>query len=199
MRHNDLGTIKANWLLIITSMCLYFGGFIAPVYGAVSKEAPVLPAMEGDVMSAYQTLLTTETFAGSQIGYDGHLSEQVRAFRLLLAQDSAREIFRQLFQDAGVAGQLYALSGLYLVDREYFNGALEIMRAQSSTVVRTQFGCLGGSMTVGEVLQSQAPNAVRLAPGQSVSSWLQAHDGTGELDIIGGGYPAEFSVGFSSR
>jgi hypothetical protein len=158
---------------------------------ALGEPAPQLTSEEA--AQAYRELLTTEVFAGDRVGPGAELSDQVRAFRVLMRQPEAARIFRALFRDATHAGKLYALCGLYHHDRSYFTTARAAMRPDESVMIQTQFGCMRRAKRAGEIIESHAPNAIRLSPGQTVLEWLQANGGSGELDIVGGGYPTSFA------
>ena len=146
-----------------------------------------------EAIEAYRVLVATEVFADRAVGYSGTLSDQVRAFRVLMARPNAGAIFNTLFRDATNAGKLYALCGLYHHDRTAFAAARAAMFPLASVRVRTQFGCMGGSEPIGALIESNEPNAVRLAPGQTLEQWLNANGGSGVYDIAGGGYPVSFA------
>ena len=73
----------------------------------------------------FWVLLEARTFGDAVPREPDRVSEQVVAWRLLLAQSDAGQAFGALFQEAAdPSGQLYALCGLWLTDREAFNRAL---------------------------------------------------------------------------
>ena len=158
----------------------------------LSSDVPQL-LQSADAIEAYRVLVVTEVFADRAVGYAGALSDQVRAFRTLMARPNAAAIFNALFRDATNAGKLYALCGLYHYNRAGFAGARAAMVPLASVQIRTQFGCMGGTEAIGVLVESSAQNAVRLAPGQTLEQWLTANGGSGVFDIVGGGYPVSFA------
>jgi hypothetical protein len=113
----------------------------------------------------------TESFADVAIGLGGAPSAEVCAFSILMREPDAAQVFVRLVREAGDAGQLYALSGLYLLDHDRYS--LELPKYESSQAyVSTVFGCIVGGMKVSELVHATAP---------------------GELDIAGGGYPERFA------
>jgi hypothetical protein len=121
--------------------------------------------------NALHILETTDRFADIAIGEGGSPSPEVCAFVILIKEPDAMQLFRALMDRAGLAGQLYALSGFYLLNRDLY--ASEVVRYESnSTVVDSAMGCIVSSMKVSEI--------------------LHAPDEHG-LDIAGGGYPKRFA------
>lgn len=120
---------------------------------------------------ALHVLENTERFADIAIGYAGAPSAEVCAFGILVKEDDAVPVFERLLTDAGMAGQLYALAGLYLLDHGRY--AQVVGRYETSeTYVSTMFGCIIGGMKAGEIVHAS---------------------GHRELDIAGGGYPKRFA------
>ena len=128
---------------------------------------------EMDRVAAMDTLLHTDTFADEQVGYEQAVSRQVEAFRVLLEQPDAAEAFASLLERGGTAGQLYALCGLYVTDRERFDKASP-QYIKSDQFVRRAAGGLVWTSPVADVV------------GRSQL------DGSGR-DIVGGGYPRAFA------
>ncbi|MEO0858598.1 MAG: hypothetical protein AAFY55_17270 [Bacteroidota bacterium] len=149
-----------------------------------------------DPRAAFALLLNTRTFASSHVGFAGMPSEQYEAFNTLLRRPDAPEVFRALLRRAYPAGQLYALSGLYLTDRTAFDSVVGDYEASQDSV-STQMGCVGDLTPVAEIVRH--PRGIRLAEGQSLAEWYEANHGDGwrtiepsevyEYDIIGGAWP----------
>jgi hypothetical protein len=114
---------------------------------------------------AQRLLLRTDCFAGPLVGYGGEVSRQVRAFGRLLAEPDAPAAFRDLVQRGQIAGQLYGLCGLYLLDREQFRQVVEPYRNNSQDVL-CFFGCLMYRNSIQSIV----------------------------VDIIGGRYPKAFEI-----
>jgi len=150
-----------------------------------------------DTAKAYNVLLHTDTFYGPAVGAAGIVPETVFAFLSLLQTSEAKERFSSLLEEGTLAGQLYALCGLYIIDHEFFKEAVEQYRHLDSEV-RTMFGCIASHCKVAELIESASPGAVRLGyPNQSLEEWRKDHQGLVEeygfeLDILGGGYTAVF-------
>lgn len=108
----------------------------------------------------------------------------------------ATEAFKVLLERGRLAGQLYALAGLFFTDRTYFDSVIE-QYAESRRRVTTFFGCIMSETPVVEIVRH--PNGIRLAQGQTLAEWYEQHYGEGwerlepaevfELDIVGGGWP----------
>lgn len=143
---------------------------------------------------ALQTLLTAEVFEDVRVGYAGQLSTNVRALRVLYASPEAKTLLVKLGQEGSTVGQLYAAIGLHDLDKAAAAQVRQVLRGKSEQHVLSQMGCLGGGFKVGELLERQEPDAVRLQPGQSLEDWFKAHK-SGRLDIAGGGYSASFLHG----
>jgi hypothetical protein len=146
---------------------------------------------------AYDTLVVAKRFEDVAIGYAGDLSVLVKAFRELLKQPQADVAFKSLLKEATLPGQLYALCGVYYTDHSFFLTVIKDYKNRSDYVM-TLFGCLGGDIPVSEIVESKAPNVVRLSsPKQTISEWLRKNQAVTKkgyfLDIVGGGYPSRFN------
>jgi hypothetical protein len=120
---------------------------------------------------AVYILSTTDVFADVAIGIGGSPSAEACAFITVARQQDASSLFNELLHHAKLAGQLYALCGLYLFDKPTFE--TEVHRyQQSAQEVATSIGCIVSGETVGELVQS---TDVR------------------NLDISRGGYPNRFA------
>ena len=145
---------------------------------------------------AYDTLVVAKRFEDEFIGFAAQPSVLVKAYRELLKQPQADVAFKSLLKEATLPGQLYALCGIYYTDHSFFLTVIEEYKNKSD-YVGTLFGCLGGDMPVSEIVESKAPNVVRLSsPKQTISEWLTKNRAVTKkgylLDIVGGGYPSTF-------
>ncbi|MGE3167031.1 MAG: hypothetical protein AB7O52_19160 [Planctomycetota bacterium] len=122
--------------------------------------------------AAFEILLNTRVFARSCDGgppLKGAFkpSPQSAAFAELCREEGARDIFLDLIERAHVAGQLYGLCGLYLVDREEF-----IRRLPTYVSLHTRIyfanGCIHSFVAVADIVRAD-----------------------GHEDISGGEIPAE--------
>ena len=80
-------------------------------------------------------------FKNSAVGYGGITPDEVHEFRCILKRPDARTIFDQLLNEATLAGKLYALSGLYITDKTYFENIVGKYRL-NTTEVMTMYGCV---------------------------------------------------------
>jgi len=74
-----------------------------------------------------------------------------RAFNILLGDPLASEVFQELASSATVHGQLYGLSGLYLVNREKL-AELVPEFADNSTPIELQVGCIPTPVRMSELI-----------------------------------------------
>jgi hypothetical protein len=145
---------------------------------------------------AFKTLLGAERFENVAIGPAGELSKYVEAYRVLLKEQLRANAFKELLQKATMAGQLYALAGLYDADNAYFQSVVAKYK-DSKEKVQSMDGCLFGISTVGLIVFLDKPNTVRLSsPSQPFSEWKQkaniSKDQGFMIDISGGGYSLFF-------
>jgi hypothetical protein len=81
-------------------------------------------------------------FAVGGIGERRDMSEGERSLRALLRQSDAQEELAELLGSASPAGQMYALVGLRVRDRDAFDRALSGF-AMREDIVSTVTGCFG--------------------------------------------------------
>lgn len=139
--------------------------------GSAQPSSTAAKAM--DRTAALSELLGTETFADEFVGYEQVTSRQVEAFRVLLDQPDAAEVFTELLERGSTAGQLYALCGLYLTDREQFEAALPSYLESEQSVRRAAGGLVWTSPVAEVVGRSRLDQAGR--------------------DIVSGAYPRAFA------
>lgn len=151
---------------------------------------------------AFQILLSAPRFEGTLVGRGLQLSEFVAAYRVLLEEEKRVEALKLLLEKATIAGQLYALSGLFDTDYDFFLSAVEKYKVSNESVY-TISGCIGRYKQVREIVFLDNPNTVRLSsPTQSFEQWLKkAKVNINEVtvDISGGGYPMGFRGKSSDR
>ena len=151
---------------------------------------------------AFQTLLSAFRFEATHVGRANQLSKLVAAYRVLLEEEKRVEALKLLLEKATIAGQLYALSGLFDTDYNFFLSAVEKYKVSDESV-ETISGCIGNYKKVREIVFLDNPNTVRLSSStQSFDEWLKkAKVGVNEVmvDISGGGYPMFFRGRSSDR
>jgi hypothetical protein len=128
------------------------------------RQAVKTPRLSAEGEQAYAVLLIQERFEGRAIGYAGFTSQAVTALRTLLVEKNAAAAFRSLLTRATLAGQLYALCGLYFADPKQL--LIEVQPYRSLKVpVLTLFGCLGGGRSaekiVEHIVDGTLPNGLR--------------------------------------
>ena len=141
--------------------------------------------------AAYNDLLKAEVFETGRVGFAGTLSSQVINLNTLLAEKDAAAALGSLLAGATDAGRLYALSGLYYVDRASFDAGAARLKDSEATV-RVLNGCLMSDEKVGKIVESTAANVAIIKPGQTMREFWESNAGGFELDIAHGGYPATF-------
>jgi len=100
----------------------------------------MIPELGPAGKDAFALLLHTAEFSGPTVGAIGITPDSVYAFRVLLSEPSSLEVFRILVQEASLAGQLYGLAGLYLLDELAFQSAHERFQHRREPVM-THAGC----------------------------------------------------------
>jgi hypothetical protein len=173
-------------------LCLFF--LLATKVSIVSQPSNPL---NDEGKKAYDILVIAEQFEDAFIGEAGHPSKLVKAYRELLKQPQSDVVFKRLLKEATLAGQLYALCGIYFTDHIFFLSMVEGYKNKRD-YVETQSGCIISRLPVREIVEIKAPNVVRLAQlEQPIDEWRRANKAVTKkgylLDIVGGGYPSRFA------
>ncbi|MEX0777954.1 MAG: hypothetical protein WD042_19805 [Phycisphaeraceae bacterium] len=101
---------------------------------------------------AYRILAITPEFSGTAIGIAPAPSLQSHCINALLYEPDSAEVFEALRHRGTLAGQLYALCGLYLCDRQHFNALVPRYRAMDATVTAFTGGCVGDATSVRDIV-----------------------------------------------
>lgn len=184
MRRTMLLLLGISWMLLAA-------GQVAAQAPPESGQAVARGVRVQDANKAWEKLKRATVFEDVKVGEGGELSENVAALRILSASPGAQEALRRLAREAGTVGKLYAAIGLYEHDKAGFAQVMATLRQQKDAPVQILMGCRGGQITVGELLESEDPKAMRLKPGQAALEWFKLHD-YGPIDIAGGGYTSMF-------
>jgi hypothetical protein len=175
---------------------------ILPISALAQDKSFSEPQLTEKGQKAFQTLRTASRFEATRIGRGLQLSKLVAAYRVLLEEEKRLEALKLLLERATIAGQLYALSGLFDTDYNFFLSAVEKYKVSDQSVT-TYSGCIVEEKQVREIVFLDKPNTVRLSgPTQSFDEWLKkAKVGVNEVmvDISGGGYPMSFRGNSSDR
>jgi hypothetical protein len=151
------------------------------------------PTIAADRVAAFAFLLSTGEFACPHVGEaNPEVSTQVLAFQTILRQPDAAQAFAALLRRASLPGQLYALCGLYLTDRDTLDRVAPAY-FDDQRVVGVAQDCMTYSTPTRLVVRNPAPVTVLLATGQSLEDWQDKHPGGFQFDIVGGGYPNWFA------
>jgi hypothetical protein len=193
--------IPPRWrirLAAAVALCLLvFGGARLAHY---VSDTMTVRSLTPDTLQAYDLLLRAKEFEGPYVGYLVVPSPQAAAFRLIRKDRHAHRIFKTLLRRGTVAGQLYALCGLYYTEYEEFERLIPDYENRTDTVVLF-WGCVGEEMPLGRLVKSRSPLAIRYKRGQTMeqgwADWLAAHGKSQnvypELDIYGGAWPEALS------
>ena len=87
---------------------------------------------------AYEKLVHAEIFNFGGIGWALTITPEEEAFRKLLESRNPGESFRRLLSEANPEGQLYALYGLYLEDRNVFKDVAARLKADDGPPLRRE-------------------------------------------------------------
>ena len=104
-----------------------------------------------DDTAAYDTVRAAPRFAAGPVGYAGATSREEVALHELLSQPTASRDLRRLLSEATIAGRLYALWGLAVVEDADFPKLSEKYSA-TDTDVDTMKGCLVERETVSSIV-----------------------------------------------
>ena len=110
------------------------------------------PKLSIEGKQAYGVLLKERMFEGGAVGYAGITPPAVIALRTLLIEKNAAAAFRSLLTRATLAGQLYALCGLYFADPMRLLIEVQPYRALKVRVL-TMGGCVIGVETADKIIE----------------------------------------------
>lgn len=148
----------------LREMKVAFGGILLIVFLSAIQRANSNSAADADVLNAtghietvvpnfkfsglseagqtaYQSLLRAGNFEEGYLGAAAERSSLVTAFYILSKEPNADSAFKSLLENATLAGQMYALCGLYKTDHDFFVEAVEKYR-NSREEVQVASGCL---------------------------------------------------------
>jgi hypothetical protein len=169
-----------------------------PIKTTEKMEKFQIEKLSAKGQTAYQNLLNAERFEDSFIGYAGSYSVLVKSLNDLSKEKKADEAFKALLNEAKIAGQLYALNGLYYTDHEFFKKAVEKYR-DDSTLVNRMSGCEISNEKVSDIIESKSPVVAKLLPNETMEDFWKRNKVSYEIDIINGGFPATFRAADSRK
>ena len=100
---------------------------------------------------ALAQLSRATSFTSAYVGFSGSVPLEVRAWGTVLRSRGADSAFKSLLETATPAGQLFALTGIYLTDPAYFRRQLSAYRGRSDTV-HTIVGCIATDVSLGALV-----------------------------------------------
>jgi len=103
--------------------------------------------------SAYQTLVTADGFYYAGIGMTGDVPNEARAFKKLYFSQNAREYFLRLADEGTEAGKLYALCGLYHLDKQTFATLIEEYQ-HITTPIPGGAGCIPTRLPMNQIISA---------------------------------------------
>lgn len=96
----------------------------------------------------------------TKFGFGGKLGQSFRdtdeAYQEIISSKKPKEIFIHLFEKGNTSGKLYALCGLYKLDRNVYNELY--IKMDKKEKVYTQFGCVVDEMLVETILSGFSEN-----------------------------------------
>lgn len=98
---------------------------------ASPSDALEIPSLSPLGHEAFERLLHARRFTDDAIDYAGVTPNEVIALRLLWREPQALETFEALLESATLAGQLFALCGLYYTAPTRFEEAVQAYRDRS--------------------------------------------------------------------
>lgn len=102
----------------------------------------------------------------TKFGFGGKLGQSFRdtdeAYQEIISSKKPKKIFIHLFEKGNTSGKLYALCGLYKLDRNIFNELSNKMNKKET--VYTQFGCDVDEMLVETIFLDMAENNLKYNP-----------------------------------
>lgn len=197
---------KANMIHTVLLLLLFL-----PVKAVASPQSFSEAQLSTDGRKAFRTLLEAERFEDKFIGEAAEPSKLVEAYCTLLREPAADAAFKNLLENATLAGQLYALCGLYFTDPIFLRSVVEKYR-HSEEKVDTLSGCISGLRPVSMLVESKNPIIIDVSnPEQSLDKYIEMNTRliTGwngrkkkrkgerppagyQIDILNGGYSVWF-------
>ncbi len=125
---------------------------IVPLPAFATTEALVA---RPEVRELVDELAATSRFASEHVSYDGHTSEEFKAFQRVRAVATEVEMIALLGHTSPV---VRAYAAEHVIERDLESAALDVLLSDP-TWVKTQYGCLGGAMPVSRVVAQSLCNA----------------------------------------
>jgi hypothetical protein len=113
------------------------------------SEDDLKPPMRAE--AAFEYLAKTDQFATTAVGFGGSASLESLCINALMARDDTAEVSRSLLDRAQLPGQLYALCGLYVSDRDAYDRLVVPYRSDDRRIDLFS-GCIVIGIDVSEII-----------------------------------------------
>lgn len=137
--------VMGRWMSIAASLLMLAGCVTGDVRWCADSRFGSADA------HAFEILRSAGRLESSHVGPGGIPSCTVIAYRHLVSQPQAAATFKALFEQSGPTGRIYALAGLYEVDRAAFEALLDIAQAESPATFARIDTCVGTEPSKQEV------------------------------------------------
>jgi hypothetical protein len=141
-------------LMLLGVLAMYCGNLIA-AETAKAKDDPV------------DLIRKANLFGIGPVGYAGTISAPERALDQIVKQENSRQVLMQLFGEATLEGQMYALVGLKQVDKSEFESRVKGFKGNSAEL-RTITGCIVSSHPASEITRAIAAGRYDPLPELSI-------------------------------
>lgn len=109
---------------------------------------------------AIEVLRSADRLESSHTGAAGAPSCSTAAYRNLLMRPDAAAVFRRVFDQGTPVGRVYALAGLYEVDRGVFDALVNTAKSSSPQTFERIDGCIGTHVSRDEVFAELSAGAL---------------------------------------
>ena len=124
--------------------------FIAMILLLTASAAAADVPTTQPAKDAFFRLRCTDCFTSAYVGPEMLVSTDVRALNVILDQADAKDLLLILQRTASPEGQLYAMCGLYVIDRAAFEALLPQYQNRHGAV-QTLEGCIVGDAQIARV------------------------------------------------
>lgn len=125
-----------------------------------SSDAVVLNRLGSTRDRAIEVLRSADRLESSHTGAAGAPSCSTAAYRNLLRRRDAATLFRTVFDQGTPVGKVYALAGLYQVERSSFDALVNTAKSSSPQTFQRIDGCIGTEISRDEVFAELSTGAL---------------------------------------
>lgn len=116
---------------------------------SATPQAPTLGA--DPLLLAERILIQAERLESGSVGYAAVTPASVLAWRVIMDSPHPASAFREVFAEAGIAGELYALAGLRFADPAAYTQFADDLRQRGGSVDVVR-GCIGSTDSITQVI-----------------------------------------------